>query len=145
MNSSTHTEPVLLKGPDTPTSEEPSSRHPVGSDGPTLEKLVDEILPLTDVVVVAGPPVLFVAIPWLLFALLLSGPFAVLVALTVLLAGAAVLVAAIVAIVATPCLVVRRAYRSYRAARASRIPGSHVPPLERPRRVAAIAARNSAT
>ena len=145
MNCSPHTEPVLVEGLNTPTPQETSSRHPVGSDGASFGKLVDEIIPLTDVVVVAGPPVLFVAIPWLLFALLLSGPFAVLVALTVLLAVAAVLIAAIVAIIATPYVVVRRVYHRYRAAHVSRIPGAQLPPLERPRLAATIAARSSAT
>ena len=145
MTSSPHTEPVLVEGQNTPTPEGTSSLRPVGSDGSTFGKLVDEIIPLADVVVVAGPPVLFVAIPWLLFALMLSGPFAVLVALTVLLAVAAVLFAAVVAIIATPYVVVRRVYHRYRAAHVSRIPGAHLPPLERPRLVATIAARNSAT
>ena len=137
--------PVLVEHPNTPASEARSSGHPAGSDGPTFGEIVDEILPITDVVLVAGPPVLFVAVPWLLLALMLSGPFAVLVALMVVLAGVAVLCAAIIGIVATPYLVVRGVFRRYRAAQAIRVPGAHLAPLDRPRVLATIEARNSAT
>jgi hypothetical protein len=145
MSSTAHMKPVLVERPNTPTSEARSSGHAAGSDGPTFGEIVDEILPITDVVFVAGPPVIFVAVPWLLLALMLSGPFAVLVALMVLLAGVVVLFAAIVAIVATPCLVVRGVYRRYRAAHAMRVPRTHLAPLDRPRVLATIEARNSAT
>ena len=72
-------------------------------------------------------------------------PFAVLVALMVVLAGVAVLFAAIVAIVATPYLVVRGVYRRYRAADAIRVPSARLAPRDRPRVLATIEARNSAT
>ena len=55
--------------------------------------LLDDALPVIGVVLVAGPPVVFLAGPWLLLALTLSGPFALLVAFVVVgLVAAALLV-----------------------------------------------------
>jgi ABC-type bacteriocin/lantibiotic exporter with double-glycine peptidase domain len=69
----------------------------------------------------APPPVIFLAGPWLLFALMLSGPFAFLVTLVVVMLVAATvfvaLTAAILAILAAPYLLVRR-LRGHRARRA---------------------------
>ena len=55
-----------------------------------------------------GPPVVFLAAPWLLFGLLLIGPFAVLVTLVVALLAVAALIAGIAAILATPFVLLRK-------------------------------------
>jgi hypothetical protein len=71
-----------------------------------------ELVPLIDAVPGEGPPVIFLAGPWLLLVLMLSGPFAFLVILVVFMVAAATvlvaLTAAILAIVAAPYLLVRR-------------------------------------
>jgi hypothetical protein len=86
----------------------PSAVH----DLPTSGDMLAEILPMIGVVVVAGPPVVLLAGPLVLGALMLAGPFAlaVTVALVIVVAlgAAAVLCALTGAIVATPYLLVRR-------------------------------------
>jgi hypothetical protein len=81
-------------------------------DPPTFGEMLEEILPLIGVVVVAGPPVVLLVGPLVLFALMLAGPFALAVTLLLVLAvalvAAAVLVALTGAVVATPYLLVRR-------------------------------------
>jgi hypothetical protein len=84
---------------------------------PDVAAMILEVVSLIGFVAVAGPPVLFIAAPWILLALLLAGPFAVLLALVLALAAAAVLVGCIAAMLATPYLMFRRR----RAAR--RLPG----------------------
>jgi hypothetical protein len=87
-----------------------------------------EILPLVDAVAGYGPPVLFVAGPWVLLALALSGPAAlILTFVAVVLAAVVVLAAligAVVAIVVAPGLLVRRlrARRAFRARTARLVP-----------------------
>jgi hypothetical protein len=66
--------------------------------------MLDEILPLIGVIPVAGPPVVLVAGPWLVFALMLAGPFAVLFTVVVVLVAAAALISLIGA---APYLLVR--------------------------------------
>jgi hypothetical protein len=67
-----------------------------------------EILELTRTVFVAGPPLLVAGAANVLLALMLAGPFALLVTLVVALVAATALVALAVAILATPYLLVRR-------------------------------------
>jgi hypothetical protein len=92
-------------------------RSPV-SKQPTAGAMLDEILPLIGVIPVAGPPVVLVAGPWLLFALMLAGPFALLVTLVVVLVAAAALIGLIGAILAAPYLLVRHV-RGYLARHAT--------------------------
>ena len=92
-------------------------RSPVSKQA-TAGAMLDEILPLIGVIPVAGPAAILVAGPWLLLALMLAGPFALLVTLVVVLAAAAAVVGLIGAILATPYLLVRR-LRGYRARHAS--------------------------
>jgi hypothetical protein len=80
---------------------------PTASGPPTLRCEVAEIDPLIGTVFVAGPPVLLVWAGTVLFALMLAGPFALLVALVVTLAAAAALVTLAGAILATPYLLIR--------------------------------------
>src|SRR4051794_25942884 len=60
----------------------------------------ERIFPSVGVIAVAGPPVVILAGPWLLFGLVLAGPFAVVLTLVVLLGAAAALVGLIRAILA---------------------------------------------
>jgi hypothetical protein len=92
-------------------------RSPV-SKRPTAGAMLDEILALIGVIPVYGPPVVLVAGPWLLFALMLAGPFALLFTLVVVLVAAAALVGLIGAILAAPYLLVRH-LRGYLAGHAS--------------------------
>jgi hypothetical protein len=80
---------------------------PTASGHPTLRDVVAETVPLIDTVFVAGPPVLVAWAGTVLFALMLAGPFALVVALVVALAAAAALVTLAGAILATPYLLVR--------------------------------------
>jgi hypothetical protein len=80
---------------------------PTASGPPTLGDLVAETAPLIDTVVVAGPPVLVAWAGTVLFALMLAGPFALLVTLVVALVAAAALVTLAGAILATPYLLIR--------------------------------------
>jgi hypothetical protein len=74
---------------------------------PTLGEQFAEVLPLVGTVFVAGPPVLVAWAGTALFALMLAGPFALLVTLVVVVLAAAALVALAGAILATPYLLVR--------------------------------------
>jgi len=54
-----------------------------------------------------GPPIIFVLGPWLLLALMLAGPFALLITVVLALAVAAGLLAVLVAVIASPYLLIR--------------------------------------
>jgi hypothetical protein len=81
-------------------------------DLPSFGEMLEELLPVVGVVVVAGPPVVFLLGPWLFLVLMLVGPFVlavtVVLVIVVALVAAAALVALTGAIAATPYLVVRR-------------------------------------
>jgi hypothetical protein len=70
--------------------------------------MVGECVSLLCCVAFYGPPVVFLAAPCLFLALLLIGPFAVIVTLVVALLVTAALVAGIGALLATPYLMIRR-------------------------------------
>ena len=80
---------------------------PTASRPPTLREEVAEIDPLIATVCVAGPPVLLAWAGTVLFALMLAGPFALLVTLVIVFAAAAALVTLAGAILATPYLLIR--------------------------------------
>jgi hypothetical protein len=80
---------------------------PIASGPPTLRDEVTEVGPLIGTVFVAGPPVLLAWTGTVLFALMLAGPFALLVTLVIAFAAAAAVVALAGAILASPYLVVR--------------------------------------
>jgi hypothetical protein len=83
--------------------------HKAASEDPTFGEMVAEVVPLIDAVAGYGPPVIFLAGPWLLLGLMLSGPFAVLVILVVFMVVAATVVVALTAaILVVPYLLVRR-------------------------------------
>jgi hypothetical protein len=69
--------------------------------------MVAEVVPLIGAVYQAGPPVLVAGAGTVLFALLLVGPFVLLVTVAVAVAAAAALVALAGAILATPYLLIR--------------------------------------
>jgi hypothetical protein len=84
---------------------------PTASEPPTVGDMLADIVPVLETVFVAGPPVLFVWAGTVLLALMLAGPFALLVTLIVVLVAAAALVTLAGAILATPYLIVRRLRR----------------------------------
>ena len=71
----------------------------------TAGAMLDEIVPLIGAVPLYGPPLVFLAVPWLLCGLLLAGPFALLMTIVIALMAAGLL---IVAIAAAPYLLVRQ-------------------------------------
>jgi hypothetical protein len=77
------------------------------SGPPTFGDEVSEVLPLVDTVFVAGPPVLLLWAGTVLFALMLAGPFALLVTFGLVLVAAAAVIALAGAILATPYLLMR--------------------------------------
>jgi hypothetical protein len=106
-------------------------------DHPTFGEMLAEIIPLIDAPAGYGPPVIFLAGPWLLLGLMLSGPFAVLVILVVfMVVSATVVVALTVAILVVPYLLMRR-LRARRARHAfSDDHAVQLIPVESPRAVA---------
>lgn len=80
---------------------------PTASGPRTLGDMAAETVTLVGAVFVAGPPVLVAWAGTVLFALMLAGPFALLVTLAVALAAAAGLVILAGAVVATPYLLIR--------------------------------------
>jgi len=80
---------------------------PTVSDRPTLAEVVNESAPLFDTIFVAGPPVLLAGMGTVLFALMLAGPFLLIVTLAVALAAVAALVTLVGALLASPYLLVR--------------------------------------
>jgi uncharacterized protein (DUF983 family) len=65
---------------------------------PSLASMLAETLPLLFTIAVAGPPVVFLVLPWLLLALMLSGW------VTLMLTFVAVFVVAVLAVVAVGAL-----------------------------------------
>jgi hypothetical protein len=87
------------------TTTKPPS--PPASALPTAGELLRDTLPVVDTVFVAGPPVLLAWAGTVLFALMLAGPFALLVTLVLVLAAAAAVVTLAGAILAAPYLLIR--------------------------------------
>ena len=80
---------------------------PTASGPRTRGDLLADVLPVFATVYVAGPPILVAWAGTVLFALMLAGPFALLVTFVVALAAAAALVTLAGAILASPYLIVR--------------------------------------
>jgi hypothetical protein len=103
---------------------------------PTPKEILDRILEIVGFVFVAGPPVAFLFVPWLLLVLLLIPPAAVVLTLAAVVFVAGALVAAVGAIVASPYLIVRHIQARHEAAEA---------PVEAPApRLVPVATRRSA-
>ena len=111
--------PPRAAGPPEPWSDERRTARAVASAHPTVAEILAETDDLVEFVPVAGPPVVLVLGPWVFLALMLAGPFAVLVAFVVMVFAATVLVGLTGALIASPYLLVRR-LRGYRTRRASR-------------------------
>jgi hypothetical protein len=110
---------------------------PPSAPGPTFGEILAEIIPLTDAIAGYGPPVIFLAGPWLILGLMLSGPFAFLVILVVFMIVAATVLAALGgALLALPYLLVHR-LRRQRALHASKTADTaQLVPIKSPRVVA---------
>ena len=89
------------------------------SERPTRGETVAETIPLVDAVAGYGPPVIFLVGPWLLLALMLSAPFAVLLTLIAVMLLAAAVLGALTAAVLAPAYLLTRHLRGVRARRAS--------------------------
>jgi hypothetical protein len=74
---------------------------------PSAADFLAEEVPLVGVIPVAGPPLILLAGPLVLFALLLAGPFVLVLTLVIAMAAAAALVGLVAAIVVSPYFLVR--------------------------------------
>jgi hypothetical protein len=116
-----------------PWSDAPSDAPLTPTERPTFGEILDDVLPVIGVICVAGPPVVFLAGPWLLLALMLSGPFALVVAFVAVGLAAIALLVTLAAICAAPYVLVRRLQRSYRASQGISVPATQVASLGSPR------------
>lgn len=98
--------------------------NPTHTASPTAAGMLGETVSLICFVALYGPPVVFLAAPWLLLGLILSGPFALVLTLVVTLLAATALVGGIGAILATPYLIIRKraAHASIARPAAARVP-----------------------
>ena len=80
---------------------------PTVSGSQTIGDQLADVLPVVDTVYVAGPPLFLVWAGTVLLALMLAGPFALLVTFVVVAVAAAAVVALAAAILATPFLLIR--------------------------------------
>jgi hypothetical protein len=122
--------PPLIETATTPW-DEATSRGPV--ERATFREMLDDVLPVIGVVVVVGPPVVFLAAPWLLLVLMLSGPFALVVAFVATGLVAAALLVTLAGILAAPFVLARRLRRRYRESRVLTVPAPKVTTLHAPR------------
>jgi hypothetical protein len=93
-------------------------------DRPTWADLLRERALLVSVPAFFGPPIIFVLGPWLLLVLLLIGPVALILTGLLVLAVLAGLLAALVAVIASPYLVIRH-LRTHGIVRAAPRPPLH--------------------
>jgi hypothetical protein len=101
----------------------------------TPREMLAELLPVIDTVYVAGPPLVLAWTATVLFALMLAGPFALLVALVLVLVAAMAVVGLAAAILASPYLLVRH-LRAHRAARVVSRPAPQLVTVESSRAAA---------
>jgi hypothetical protein len=132
MNPSEPHSPAPRPSATTPWGDAPRTASLSATELPTFGEMLEDVLPVIGVVVVAGPPVIFVAAPWLLLGLMLSGPFALLVAFVVVGVVAAAVLVTVAGIVAAPYVLVRRLHRRYWATRAIGVPRTEVASLHSP-------------
>jgi hypothetical protein len=134
MNTTALIGPPAVPGPAAPRGDAGHNAVPSASDHPTLGEMLAEIIPLIDAIPGYGPPVIFLAGPWLLLVLMLSGPFAFLVVLVVFMVVAATVVVALTAMVLVVPWVLARRVRGQRARDAfSNNHAAHLVPIESPR------------
>jgi hypothetical protein len=116
---------TLTAHPDAFDASLPRSDRSAATRQRTRGRDIDEVEPLVGVIPVAGPPAVLIVVPVVLMALLVAGPFVVMLTIVALMATAAALVAVAGWIVASPYLLVR----SLRARHAARTPVSSPAPL----------------
>jgi hypothetical protein len=133
---------ALIRPPAAPgraarSSDAGHTTSPSTSEQSTFREMLAELVPLIDAIPGYGPPVIFLAGPWLLLGLMLSGPFAFLVILVAfMVVAAAVLVALSAAILVVPYLLVH-VLRRHRAPHAiGNDQAARLVPIESPRVVA---------
>jgi hypothetical protein len=90
-----------------PSTEARADAHPSSAEHPGRGDVLREIVPVVGVVAVAGPPVVLLVGPLVLFALIVAGPFLLMLTFVAVLIASTVLVALIGAILASPYLLVR--------------------------------------
>jgi hypothetical protein len=73
----------------------------------TIRELPEEVLPLIDAPAFYGPPIIFVLGPWLLLVLLIIPPAALLITLTLAFLVVAAALVALIAVLASPYLLMR--------------------------------------
>lgn len=88
---------------------------------PTVREMLSEVTTLIEVVPVAGPPAVFILVPWLLLGLMLAGPFTLILTLVVAMAAAAALVGLVLAAVASPFFLLRHLRSRHQARRGARL------------------------
>jgi hypothetical protein len=133
MNTTVPLTPPPLASATAPWSDVAGAAPLTRTERPTFGEILDDVLPVIGVIFVAGPPVVFLAAPWLLLALMLSAPFALLVAFVVVALVAVALLVTLAAVLAAPYVLVRRLRRSYRAAQPVTVPAARVASLHSPR------------
>lgn len=109
-----------------------TSTAPIGSPPPTFGEILQETDPLIGYIPVAGPPVLLLVVPWVLFALMLAGPFALLVTLALLFVVAIVLIGLAGVILASPYLLVRHLRGRHAGRVSSSSPALQLVPIGQP-------------
>jgi len=92
---------------------------PISTSAQPLDDGLQDIVSLLGVVPLAGPPIILLAVPLVLFGLLITRPALLLLTLVVLLLACAALLTLAGAIVASPFLLARR-LRRHRLARTQR-------------------------
>jgi hypothetical protein len=105
--------PHLTHAPPHSPSQRPSGpRHQslAAPDRPTWGEVLGETTTMGSVPAFFGPPIRLLLVPWLLLVLLLIGPFALIVTGLLVLAGVVILAAALVAVIASPYLLIRRVH-----------------------------------
>jgi hypothetical protein len=131
--------PPPTKPATAPSRDAAHAASPASTEPPTFGEILDDVLPVIGVIFVAPPAVIFLAGPWLLLGLMLSGPFALLVALAIVGLAATGLLVALAALAAAPYVLVRHLRGRYRSARAMGVPVPQVAaaPVAATRRVIA--------
>jgi uncharacterized membrane-anchored protein len=102
-----------------PSTDPRAEAPPSGLERPRCAETLQAILPVVGVVAVAGPPVVLLAGPVVLFALMVAGPFVLLLTVVAVLVGSMLVVALVGAILASPYLLVRHVRERRAAARSS--------------------------
>ncbi|SRR5579884_1220780 len=93
---------VLGRALEAPRLDADTRNRPFASTRPSVGDILQEVIPLLSAVPVAGPPALLLVGPLLFLVLLLIPPTALLITLVLVLLLAAGLLAALVALIASP-------------------------------------------